>query len=73
MSNVSNIERVFSVLAKNPATPGITAKMLARKSKISESAAYRVVHRLREEGNPIYTNTRLTNTGKIQKFYRLAA
>jgi predicted DNA-binding transcriptional regulator YafY len=67
----SQVDRIVDTLARNNATPGITATKLAKKARVPVTTVYKRVHDLRRRGTPIYTNFRKVN-GQKQMFYRLS-
>jgi len=69
---MSQIDKVVDVLSRNTETPGLTASMIAKKTRIPRDNVRKRVHDLRNEGFEIYTNYRMVN-GRRKAYYRMPA
>lgn len=58
---MAQIDKVFNVLAGNSKTPGLTASMIAKRTRVPRTSVMKRVHDLRNEGHEIYTNWRTVN------------
>jgi biotin operon repressor len=69
---MSQINKIATVLTNNPASPGLTASMIAKKAGVPRAAVSKRVADLRSEGFAIYTNYRNVN-GVRKAYYRMAS
>jgi len=66
---MAQIDKVFNALADNTQSPGLTASMIAKKTRVPRSNVMKRVHDLRNEGCEIHTNYRTVNG--VRKAYYL--
>ena len=68
---MAQIDKVFNALADNSKSYGLTASMIAKKTRVPRANVAKRVHDLRNEGHEIYTNYRIVN-GVRKAYYRMS-
>lgn len=69
---MSQLSKIAKHLAQNTGGAGISIAKLSAFTRIPRATVAKRIYDLREQGETIYTNTRLVR-GKRKTFYRLAA